>query len=412
MDGASTLPTNDHRNIGTQQELFFFDPCSPGSCFFLPHGTKIRRAMVDYLRDKYWEYEYDEVVTPNMFNLDLWVRSGHAAHYKENLFLLPVDSHEFGLKPMNCPAHCIIFAQRVRSYRELPLRLADFGVLHRNEFSGALSGLTRVRRFQQDDGHIFCRPDQVSCEVLGCLQMLQDIYNTLGLKFRITLSTRPDDSMGTAKQWEVAEVALIKAINQAGLTAENSEKDGAFYGPKIDITVQDAAGRNVQCATIQLDFQLPERFDLQYMSVHQGLERPVIIHRAVFGSIERMFAMLTEHFAGDWPLWLSPRQVAIIPVAHKYVDYAQWVRSVLRGIRLSADVDASDNKMQKKVRAAQIARYNYIAVVGQHEVDTSSVSLRTRDNVVHGSIDIRDVLLPILKREVQNRSIKTPFVKS
>ncbi|CAK0779434.1 hypothetical protein CVIRNUC_004773 [Coccomyxa viridis] len=398
----------DHRNIGTQQELFFFDRMSPGSCFFMPHGTRIYNTLVELIREKYWEYGYEEVVTPNLFNFELWERSGHAEHYKDNMFLVDIEKQEFGLKPMNCPGHCLMFGHRARSYRELPVRLADFGVLHRNEFSGALAGLTRVRRFQQDDAHVFCRSDQVMEEVSACLRMLDEVYTVFGLTYKAALSTRPPSYLGTLDQWDAAEAALRTALDQTGQEWELNEADGAFYGPKIDITVFDALRRKFQCATIQLDFQLPIRFDLQYKAASDDYERPVIVHRAILGSVERMFAILTENFAGKWPLWLSPRQVMIIPISDASLGYAERVRASLRAAKLHVEVDGSSNTMKKKVRAAQLAQFNYILVVGEKEEVEGTVNVRTRDNVVHG-MHALDSVKQVLLEEKATRSLSSMF---
>ncbi|KAL6760107.1 hypothetical protein V8C86DRAFT_2561020 [Haematococcus lacustris] len=399
----------DHRNVGVQQQLFFFHQLSPGSCFFLPHGARIYNALVAYIREKYWEYEYDEVVSPNMYNFDLWVTSGHADHYKDNMFHFEVEKQLFGLKPMNCPGHCLMFRSQVRSYRDLPMRLADFGVLHRNEFSGALSGLTRVRRFQQDDAHIFCRHDQVMEEVQGVLRLLDSVYDTFGLDYSMVLSTRPEGYLGELEQWNKAEAALTDALNATGKPWGINEGDGAFYGPKIDITVYDALRRKFQCATVQLDFQLPIRFDLEYVTETQAAERPVIVHRAVLGSVERMFAILTEHYAGKWPFWLNPRQVMVVPISESSYDYAKSLRGAIRKIGLHVDADCSDRKMQKKVREAQLAQYNYILVVGEAERTAQTVNVRTRDNVVHGMFKLAE-LLEILEEELKTRSLDSKFV--
>ena len=401
----------DHRNVGTQQELFFFHHLSPGSCFFLPHGTRIYNTLVDFIREKYWEYEYEEVVTPNIYNFALWETSGHSAHYKENMFSFQVERSDFGLKPMNCPGHCVMFANRVRSYRELPLRLADFGVLHRNEYSGALSGLTRVRRFQQDDAHIFCRPDQVGSEISSFLRMLGEVYQIFGLEYKMALSTRPEGYLGELDAWEKAEAALKKALDSTGHEWEINDGDGAFYGPKIDITVFDALRRKFQCATVQLDFQLPARFKLEYVDEHGNYARPVIVHRAILGSVERMFAILTEHFAGKWPLWLSPRQVMVVPISESSYDYAKEVRGVLRKAGFHVDVDMLDRKMQKKVREAQLAQYNYILVVGEKERADRMVNVRTRDNHVHGMHSL-DSVAEILLKEKCERSLESLFGQS
>ncbi|KAL4423853.1 hypothetical protein ABPG75_001154 [Micractinium tetrahymenae] len=393
----------DHRNVGTQQELFFFHPLSPGSCFFLPHGARIYNAMLEFIREKYWEFDYEEVLTPNIFNFDLWKTSGHADHYRENMFSFQVEKAEFGLKPMNCPGHCLMFGNRNRSYRELPLRLADFGVLHRNEFSGALQGLTRVRRFQQDDAHIFCRRDQVKEEIMAYLKMMGEVYDVFGLDYKMVLSTRPEGYLGELEVWNEAEAALEEALNATGRDWEMNPGDGAFYGPKIDITVFDALRRKFQCATVQLDFQLPIRFNLEYVADNGSYQRPVIVHRAILGSAERMFAILTEHFGGKWPLWLSPRQCMVVPIAEGVYDYAHLVRRQLRKAGFHVDVDVADRKMQKKVREAQLAQYNYILVVGEEEKAAGTVNVRTRDNQVHGQHSLEHVV-EVMSRERKTRS--------
>mmetsp|Transcript_6588 Transcript_6588/g.15852 ORF Transcript_6588/g.15852 Transcript_6588/m.15852 type:complete len:714 (-) Transcript_6588:254-2395(-) len=399
----------DHRLLGQQYDLFFFHPLSPGSCFFQAHGARIYNSLVSLIKEKYWEYEYDEVVTPNMYNFDLWKISGHADHYKENMFSIDVEKQEFGLKPMNCPGHCVIFNSRTRSYRELPIRMADFGVLHRNEYSGALHGLTRVRRFQQDDAHIFCRPDQVMVEVSNFLKMLDEVYAIFGLDYELALSTRPEKYLGEIETWNKAEAALTEALNSTGKEWKENPEDGAFYGPKIDITVLDALRRRFQCATVQLDFQLPIRFDLTYMSEETGKhERPVIVHRAILGSVERMFAILTEHFAGKWPLWLSPRQVMVVPISEASYAYAEEVRREVRKAGFHVDADCSDRKMQKKVREAQLDQHNYILVVGAEEAAARTVNVRTRDNVVHGQRELREVL-DVMKQERDSRSLVPLF---
>eukprot|EP00878_Enallax_costatus_P019740 GHUV01020834.1.p1 GENE.GHUV01020834.1~~GHUV01020834.1.p1 ORF type:complete len:437 (+),score=132.50 GHUV01020834.1:306-1616(+) len=408
--GIEEAKKRDHRNVGVQQELFFFHHLSPGSAFFLPHGGRIYHALIELMREKYWEYEYEEVVSPNIYNFDLWKTSGHAEHYRENMFSFDVEKQEYGLKPMNCPGHCVMFGSRVRSYRELPLRLADFGVLHRNEYSGALSGLTRVRRFVQDDAHIFCRPDQVMGEVTSFLKMLNEVYAIFGLDYTMALSTRPEGYLGELELWNKAEAALEEALNSTGREWVTNPGDGAFYGPKIDITVYDALRRKFQCATVQLDFQLPIRFDLTYATEGTGgqSERPVIVHRAVLGSVERMMAILTEHFAGKWPLWLSPRQVMIVPISERSFEYAQQIRKELRSAKLFVDCDVSDRKMQKKVREAQLAQYNYILVVGEQERAEGTVNVRTRDNVVHGMHQLEDVKR-LIAQERDSRSLTSVF---
>ncbi|KAK2971689.1 hypothetical protein RJ640_007727 [Escallonia rubra] len=390
----------DHRELTKKQELFFFHPLSPGSCFFLPHGSRICNKLLEFMRNQYWKRGYEEVWTPNMFNMQLWETSGHAANYKENMFVFEIEKQEFGLKPMNCPGHCLIFDHRVRSYRELPLRLADFGVLHRNEASGALTGLTRVRRFQQDDAHIFCRESQIKDEVKSVLEFINYTYDIFGFTFELKLSTRPEKFLGDVATWEKAESALAEALNEFGKPWQINEGDGAFYGPKIDISVSDAMRRKFQCATLQLDFQLPSRFNLSYSAEDESKrERPVMIHRAILGSVERMFAILLEHYKGKWPLWLSPRQAIVCPVSDKSLSYALQVRDQIHEAGYYVDVDTSDRTIQKKVREAQLAQYNYILVVGEVEANNGQVSVRVRDKEEHSVRSIED-LLKHFKEEV------------
>ncbi|CAL1530765.1 unnamed protein product [Lymnaea stagnalis] len=290
----------DHRKIGKEQELFFFHELSPGSCFFLPRGAHIYNTLINFIKSEYWKRGFTEVVSPNIYNSKLWEISGHWEHYAENMFSFDCEKEKYALKPMNCPGHCLMFDHRVRSWRELPLRFADFGVLHRNEVSGALSGLTRVRRFQQDDAHIFCRRDQIKEEIMSCLEFLSSVYGKFHFTFHLKLSTRPDKFLGEKEVWDTAEKQLEETLNAFGHKWELNPGDGAFYGPKIDITINDALKRSHQCATIQLDFQLPERFNLTYMNDKQEKERPVIVHRAILGSVERMIAILCESFGGKW----------------------------------------------------------------------------------------------------------------
>ncbi|KAI9505507.1 cytoplasmic threonine-tRNA ligase Trs1 [Coemansia spiralis] len=381
----------DHRKIGQQQELFFFNELSPGSAFFLPHGTRIYNKLIDFIRSKYWERGFEEVVSPNMFNVKLWKQSGHWQNYKDNMFLLDVEKEQFGLKPMNCPGHCLMFGFRDRSYRELPIRFADFGVLHRNEASGALTGLTRVRRFQQDDAHIFCTQDQVKSEINGAFDFLRDVYSIFGFTFKLKLSTRPEKFLGEIAAWDNAEKQLAEALDDFGAGWELNPQDGAFYGPKIDITISDALGRNQQCATIQLDFQLPQRFQLQFRapSSTKGennaetseYQRPVIIHRAVLGSVERLMAILIENFAGKWPLWLSPRQVMVVPVTGVVYDYAQSVQKKLHNAGFYAEVNLGGDTLNKKIRNAELLHYNFICVVGAEEQAEISINVRCRDDI-------------------------------
>ncbi|KAL8959887.1 MAG: hypothetical protein Q9193_003320 [Seirophora villosa] len=400
----------DHRRIGIEQELFFFNEMSPGSTFLLPHGTRIFNALQKLLRSEYQKRGYSEVQSPNMYDSDLWKRSGHWQHYSEDMFVLDVEKKKWALKPMNCPGHCMMFSHRERSYRELPLRMADFGVLHRNEASGALNGMTRVRKFQQDDTHIFCTQDQITEEIEGLFDFLKCIYGLFGFPFRLNLSTRPEKFLGEIATWDVAESKLKDALNSFTASGGGqwvlNEGDGAFYGPKIDITISDALRRDWQCATIQLDFQLPQNFDLEYMTGDAsakakaaapdearedgtgglpkapgpGRARPVMIHRAIVGSFERFMAILTEHFAGKWPFWISPRQVLVIPVMPAVNDYAQEVQGLFKSLKMYVDVDVSGNTMQKKIRTGQLQQYNFIFVVGAKEKESRSVNIRNRDD--------------------------------
>ncbi|KAJ8498822.1 hypothetical protein OPV22_009374 [Ensete ventricosum] len=390
----------DHRILGQNQELFFFHPLSPGSCFFLPHGTRIYNKLIEFLRVQYRDRGYQEVLSPNIYNMQLWETSGHAANYKDNMFVFEIEKQEFGLKPMNCPGHCLMFEHRVRSYRELPLRLADFGVLHRNELSGALTGLTRVRRFQQDDAHIFCRENQIKEEVKNVLDFISYTYGIFGFTFELELSTRPEKYLGDIETWDKAEAALSEALNEFGRPWQVNEGDGAFYGPKIDIGVFDALKRKFQCATLQLDFQLPLRFKLSYSAEDEAkLERPVMIHRAILGSVERMFAILLEHYKGKWPFWLSPRQAIVCPVSEKSQSYAQQVHDKIHQAGYYVDADLTDRKIQKKVREAQLAQYNYILVVGEEEAKTGQVSVRVRDGSDHSVMSL-EALIEHFKEEV------------
>uniref|UniRef100_A0A8C7NKV7 threonine--tRNA ligase n=1 Tax=Oncorhynchus mykiss TaxID=8022 RepID=A0A8C7NKV7_ONCMY len=357
----------DHRRIGKDQELFFFNDVSPGSCFFLPKGAHIYNTLADFIKTEYRRRGFHEVVTPTLYSTALWERSGHWEHYSENITHTPLHS------VLLCPTHCsgllnnsslcssLMFEQRVRSWKELPLRWADFGALHRNELSGALGGLTRVRRFCQDDAHIFCTPEQLEEEIIACLDFVRSVYRVFGFSFHCLLSTRPTPCLGEPALWDHAEQQLERSLQQFGERWQFNPGDGAFYGPKIDIQIKDAIGRQHQCATIQLDFQLPIRFDLQYVGGDGETHRPVMVHRAVLGSLERMIAILAENFGGKWPLWLSPAQVMIIPVGGGSESYAQQVVRQFREAGFMADADDDQGAtLNKKIRSAQLAQYNYI----------------------------------------------------
>ncbi|XP_069734474.1 LOW QUALITY PROTEIN: threonine--tRNA ligase, mitochondrial [Phaenicophaeus curvirostris] len=395
----------DHRRIGKEQELFFFHKLSPGSCFFLPRGAHVYNTLIDFIRSEYRARGFCEVVTPNVFSPQLWELSGHWQHYSPHIFSFTAGTETLSLKPMNCPAHCLMFAHRPRSWRELPLRLADFGVLHRNEHPSSLTGLTRVRRFQQDDAHIFCTLEQLEGEIDACLDFIRTVYAVLGFSFRMALATRPPGFLGDPETWDRAEQQLERSLNAFGQPWELSPGDGAFYGPKIDIQIKDALGRQHQCGTIQLDFQMPERFGLEYASPAGGAARPVLIHRAVLGSVERMVAVLAESCGGRWPLWLSPLQAMVIPQAPDVEDYAREVQAVLRGGGVLADLDGdAGSTLGRKIRRAQLAHYNFQLVVGQRERTRGTVSIRTRDNRQLGERE----LLWTLRRLQELRDARVP----
>uniref|UniRef100_A0A671WW05 threonine--tRNA ligase n=1 Tax=Sparus aurata TaxID=8175 RepID=A0A671WW05_SPAAU len=405
----------DHRRIGTDQELFFFNDVSPGSCFFLPKGAHIYNTLTDFIKSEYRRRGFTEVVTPTLYSTALWERSGHWEHYSENMFTVTSEgSQTYALKPMNCPAHCLMFEQRVRSWKELPLRWADFGALHRNELSGALGGLTRVRRFCQDDAHIFCTPDQLQEEIVACLDFVRSVYQVFGFSFHCLLSTRPTPCLGEPEQWDNAEQQLERSLQQFGERWELNAGDGAFYGPKIDIQIKDAIGRQHQCATIQLDFQLPIRFDLQYVGRDGQLHRPVMIHRAVLGSLERMIAILAENFGGKWPLWLSPAQIMVIPVGGNSESYAKQVSFHDAGFMVDLN-DDQGTTLNKKIRSAQLAQYNYIFVVGDKESESRTVNVRSRggkqlgkrptEEVLTSLIQLRDTRSNLNEFDVNNESL-------
>ncbi|KAM9245010.1 threonine--tRNA ligase, mitochondrial isoform 4-T4 [Dugong dugon] len=405
----------DHRRIGKEQELFFFHELSPGSCFFLPRGTRVYHALMAFIRAEYTCRGFLEVKTPMLFSTKLWEQSGHWEHYREDMFALqppgpdgpassPSDHPTLALKPMNCPAHCLMFAHRPRSWRELPLRLADFGALHRAEASGGLGGLTRLRCFQQDDAHIFCAPDQLEAEIQGCLDFLRSVYSVLGFSFRLALSTRPPGFLGESHLWDQAEHVLQQALKAFGEPWDLRPGDGAFYGPKIDVHLQDALGRPHQCGTIQLDFQLPLRFGLRYRGQAGALERPILIHRAVLGSVERMLAVLAESCGGKWPLWLSPFQVVVIPVGPEQEGYAREVQQSLQAAGLVGDLEAdSGMSLSRRVRRAQLAHYNFQFVVGQKEQSRRTVNVRTRDNHRLGERSLTEAVGRLL--ELQNARV-------
>ena len=393
----------DHQQIGIQQELFMFSELSPGCPIFLPNGVIIYNKLMNFLREEYFKRGFKEVKTPQMFKQKLWEISGHLDKYKQNMFQLTDGEkdetnkeHIYYLKPMQCPIHCLIFQSKLRSYRDLPIRYADFGVLHRNEFSGALSKLLRVRSFSQDDAHIFCMDSQIRDEIDSCIDFLNYVYGKFGFDFELELSTRPDNYIGELALWDRAEKQLTESLDKFKKDWKLSEKEGAFYGPKIDVHIKDALGKKHQCATIQLDFQLPIRFDLKYKNDKDDLKHPVIIHRAIYGSFERFIGILCEHLQGKWPFWLSPRQLKIVPISEKFLDYANRISAILQHEGYYVELDSSDNTVSKKIREAEIEKFNYILVVGQKELDADTINVRCRDSGEKKVMKLNDFLESIL----------------
>jgi threonyl-tRNA synthetase len=370
----------DHRKLGTQLGLFYFDPISPASPFFTGRGTTIYNLLQGYVRNLYVRHGYEEVVTPQIFDMELFRTSGHYDHYIDNMFTCEIDERQFGVKPMNCPGHCILYRQKRHSYRELPIRMADFGRLHRYERAGVTHGLTRVRSFAQDDAHIYCRADQIGEEVRGVTRMILECYRTFGFDdVEIEVSTRPEGFLGEVETWDAAEVALKQALDEEKLDYAVNAGDGAFYGPKIDFGVRDALRRPWQLGTIQLDFQLPERFDLEYVAPDDSRARPVMIHRAMLGSLERFFGVYLEHVAGRFPTWLAPVQVAVLPITDAHQAWAREVGEALKARGIRVEYDFRNEKLGLKIREATLLRVPYMLVLGDKEVAGQGVAPRSRD---------------------------------
>ena len=380
----------DHRKLGRSLGLFFFDPIAPASPFFLPKGTHVINSLIDYVRELYDAYGYQEVITPQIFNTELWKRSGHLDAYAENMYFLDVDEREFGVKPMNCPAAAMLYLANSRSYRELPIRMADFGRLHRNERSGVTHGLNRVRSFVQDDAHIFCAFHQISAEITSFLQMLNESYQVFGFEnTRFELSLRPEKRVGSDEMWDHAESILTEVLDATGHKYTAQSGEGAFYGPKIDAFVPDAIGREWQLGTVQLDFSLPERFDMEYTAENGNRDRPVVIHRAMLGSLERFLGVLIEHLSGAFPMWLAPVQAVIVPIADRHNEFCFEVGKRISEAGFRVDVNDSNDRMNAKIRQAQLQKIPYMLVAGDREVEAKSLSVRTRsgDNLDPMSID-------------------------
>ncbi len=383
----------DHRKLGRDLDLFFVDPIAPGSPFFLPKGALIYNLATAFMRDMYTRFGYQEVITPQIFSADLWKQSGHYDNYRDNMYFIHEDDQELGVKPMNCPGHCVMYAAQVHSYRELPLRYADFGRLHRFERSGTLHGLTRVRSFSQDDAHIYCTLDQIGGEIASLIEMMREAYAAFGIgEPRFTLSLRPEKRIGDDEVWDSAEEALRAALLESGVIFNEVEGEGAFYGPKIDLFMDDVLGREWQISTFQLDFNLPQRFDLHYAAEDGSLQRPVMIHRAILGSLERFMGILIEHHAGAFPVWLAPVQAKLIPIADRHNDYCNEVAAKLRAAGLRAEVDERSERMQAKIRDAQLHKVPYMLIAGDRDIEAGAVSVRARDGEDLGAVAVDDFI--------------------
>ena len=388
---------SDHRKLGNNLNLFFLDPISPANPFFLPNGAFIYNALIDYVRSLYKKYEYQEVITPQIFSTDLWKTSGHYEFYLDNMYMMEIDDREVGFKPMNCPAHAIIYQSTLRSYRDLPMRLADFGRLHRYERSGVTHGLTRVRSFSQDDAHIFCDQKDAGKEVKNFLDMLTETYKTFGFKdIRLTLSLRPEKRAGKDEFWDLAEEQLRTVLKNYDNDFQEIEGEGAFYGPKIDIFVPDAMGREWQLGTAQMDFSLPENFNLEFINTEGNKERPVVIHRAMLGSIERFIGILLEHTSGDLPIWLAPIQVNIIPISDKHIDYSRKLSKLLLDEDIRVKIDESNERLGQKIRNSELEKVPVMIIIGDKEVESKTGSVRIRKQGDIGSLSENEIIKKIL----------------
>ena len=394
----------DHRRIGKEMNLFMLCDEGPGFPFFLPKGMALKNALIDYWREIHYKANYVEVSTPLIMNRHLWETSGHWDHYKDNMYATKIDGEDYCIKPMNCPGGVMVYRSQPHSYRELPLRVGELGLVHRHELKGALHGLFRVRCFTQDDAHIFMRPDQITDEIIGVVGLINQVYSKFGFDYFVELSTRPENSMGSDEDWEAATNGLIKALEKLNMPYIVNEGDGAFYGPKIDFHLRDSLGRTWQCGTIQLDFQMPLNFGLEYIAEDGSRQRPIMIHRVCFGSIERFIGILTEHFAGKFPTWLAPTQVKVLPVSDKSMDYAKEVYEALRGKMIRCELDTRNEKIGYKIREArQVDRVPYMLIIGAKEVETNTVSVRDRDTDQTVTMKL-DEFLDKLCKEIKERA--------
>ena len=400
----------DHRKLGKELGLFMMHEAGPGFPFFLPKGMVLKNTLLDYWRQIHKKAGYVEVSTPIILNRSLWETSGHWDHYKNNMYTTVIDGEDYAIKPMNCPGGVLVYASEPRSYRDLPLRVGELGLVHRHEKSGQLHGLMRVRCFTQDDAHIFMTPDQIKDEIKGVVALINEVYSLFGFEYHVELSTRPEDSMGSDEDWEMATEGLRSALDEIGLPYVVNEGDGAFYGPKIDFHLVDAIGRTWQCGTIQLDFQLPQRFELEYIGADGEKHRPIMIHRVCFGSIERFIGILIEHFAGAFPTWLAPVQVKVLPISEKYEEYAKSVKAALDAADIRAEIDLRSEKIGYKIREAQGQKIPYMLVVGQKEQADGTVSVRSRFKGDEGAEDL-NVFIANIKAEIAGRVNRPVEVK-
>ena len=394
----------DHRKIGKELELFTIMEEGPGFPFFLPKGMDLKNALIDYWREVHKKAGYLEIQTPMILNRALWERSGHWDHYKDNMYTTVIDDEDYAIKPMNCPGGILVYKTKMHSYKDLPLRMGELGLVHRHELSGALHGLMRVRCFTQDDAHIFITREQIKDEIKGVVQLIDSVYSTFGFEYHIELSTQPEDSMGAKEDWDIATEALRNAITELGYDYEVNEGDGAFYGPKLDFHLTDCLGRTWQCGTIQLDFQLPERFELEYIGADGEKHRPIMIHRVVFGSIERFIGILTEHFAGAFPTWLAPVQVKFLPIADRHADYAREIMEKLEAKGIRCELDDRSEKTGFKIRAAQMEKVPYMIIVGDKDVEAGTVSVRSRKNGDEGATTV-DEFVARIEKEIAEKSL-------
>lgn len=399
----------DHRKLGTRLDLYSFHDEAAGMPFFHAKGVEIWNALLEYWRDEHKTAGYVETKTPVMLNRKLWEQSGHWENYRENMYTSMIDDEEYAIKPMNCPGGMLLYKTKAYSYRDLPLRVGEVGLVHRHELSGALSGLFRVRAFHQDDAHIFMTPDQIEDEVLGVLELSQRIYSRFGLDFHLELSTRPKKSIGSDKQWEDATNGLKAALDKYGREYLINEGDGAFYGPKIDIHIKDALGRTWQCGTVQLDMALPERFDLTYKGRDNEKHRPIMIHRVIYGSLERFFGILVEHFAGKFPLWLAPVQTILLPINQDLMEYAQEIKSQLEACKIRCDIDKRNETLKKKIRDAQLAYIPLIITIGDKEKEAGTLSVRTLDGKVRMGLSM-DEFVKSVSHHVKKRTLDEPIL--